>query len=436
MVGLLDHCRFGPGGAVPSIDTPSARISPRRPRRPSPSRRADRLATAADGPERVADAFGGGSAGSTGSGRASNSACGCATSSRAARSSRGVVLGGHGVISWADTSQDVRGALARPDRARRSAISRSTDARIRSAPRVPGSAALPDAERRRRAAALAPVVRGLCSTDRRVVGRLTDSDVVLDFLAVDAAPRLAVARHVVSRPLSPDEDAAAAPRSRRRPGRTSLVARLRELHAEYRDEYAAYYERYATPESPADARRGPRHRARARRRHVRASAPTRRRRAWRASSTSTRSTSCAARRRSRRTSRSRIREVPVSSTGRSKRRSCGASPSRAARRPSRVRHRRRIRDRRAIARAVRRGRGVRRHRGSRTRARAGGGRARRDADGPRRRGRRRRRGGRRRGRELQLLAYGGVDIVVNNAGARDRRRSSTPRPTTTTSSIA
>ena len=29
-----------------------------------------------------------------------------------------------------------------------------------------------------------------------------------------------------------------------------VVARLRELHAAYRDDYAAYYERHATPDSP------------------------------------------------------------------------------------------------------------------------------------------------------------------------------------------
>ena len=49
---------------------------------------------------------------------------------------------------------------------------------------------------------------------------------------------------------------------------TDVVARLRELHAAYREEYRAYYERHAEPDSPADARRRPRDRARARRRHV------------------------------------------------------------------------------------------------------------------------------------------------------------------------
>ena len=123
---------------------------------------------------------------------------------------------------------------ARPARAVRPA-----DAGLRAAPagRAPGA---------RRG--LLPVVRGLASTDRPQVGHFTDSDVVLDFLAREAHPRLAALGtscpdHFLRtkvRPLvvdlppdAPLED---------------VVARLRELHAAYRDEYRAYYERHATPD--------------------------------------------------------------------------------------------------------------------------------------------------------------------------------------------
>ena len=108
MVGLLDHARFGAGGAVPSIDTPLHGFLPARARRPPPSRRADRLRDRrrrASARRRTPSAAG--SAGSTGSGRASISACACATSSTAQPELVGVVLGGHGVISWADTSDGV-----------------------------------------------------------------------------------------------------------------------------------------------------------------------------------------------------------------------------------------------------------------------------------------------------------------------------------------
>ena len=100
------------------------------------------------------------------------------------------------------------------------------------------------------AAELAPHIRGLCSTDRRVVGRLTDSDLVLDFLARAAVTHLApmgtsCPDHFIRtkvRPLRLDlPPTAPVP---------ELVARLRELHAAYRDDYAAYYRRHADAGSP------------------------------------------------------------------------------------------------------------------------------------------------------------------------------------------
>ena len=56
---------------------------------------------------------------------------------------------------------------------------------------IPGYEPLPEAERRARAAALAPVLRGLASTDRPQVGHFTDSPAVLDFTARQKHPALA-----------------------------------------------------------------------------------------------------------------------------------------------------------------------------------------------------------------------------------------------------
>src|SRR5439155_24046720 len=101
------------------------------------------------------------------------------------------------------------------------------------------------------AASLAPIVRGLASTDRRQIGYFTDTPMVLDFLSREAMPRLAelgtsCPDHFLRtkvRPLVVDVGPAV--------GWDELVDRLRELHGEYRDEYRAYYDRYAGPESPA-----------------------------------------------------------------------------------------------------------------------------------------------------------------------------------------
>jgi len=90
---------------------------------------------------------------------------------------------------------------------------------------------------------LLPLVRGLASTDRPVVGHYTDTTVVLDFLARQEHPRLAalgtscpdhflrtkIRPMVLDLPPSADLD--------------QVTARLRELHETYRAEYRAYYEK-------------------------------------------------------------------------------------------------------------------------------------------------------------------------------------------------
>ena len=116
---------------------------------------------------------------------------------------------------------------------------------------VAGREPLPVDERRRLAADLAPVIRGLCSTDKHVVGHFDDSDAVLDFMSREKAEALSrkgtsCPDHFLRtkiRPLFLDLPYSA--------GREAMMSRLRELHAEYREEYAAYYARHATPDSPA-----------------------------------------------------------------------------------------------------------------------------------------------------------------------------------------
>src|SRR3712207_8213213 len=60
---------------------------------------------------------------------------------------------------------------------------------------------LPDEERRDRAAALFPVLRGLASTDRPQVGHYTDTDVVLDFRSEEHTSELQSRQYLVCRLL-------------------------------------------------------------------------------------------------------------------------------------------------------------------------------------------------------------------------------------------
>ena len=104
MVGLLDHARFGAGGAVPSIDTPLHGFLP--------ARHVDHLhpdaliafATATGGEKLVADAFGGRLGWLDWQRPGFDLGLSLRDLVTAQPELVGVVLGGHGVISWADTS--------------------------------------------------------------------------------------------------------------------------------------------------------------------------------------------------------------------------------------------------------------------------------------------------------------------------------------------
>ncbi len=163
---------------------------------------------------------------------------------------RGVVLGGHGLTTWGGSSAECQASSLRII-AEAAAFIAQRGKSEPFGPCVDGFEPRPVDDRRRLAAELAPAIRGLASTDGPVVGHFTDSDAVLDFLAREAAPRLvpfgtSCPDHFIRtkvRPLLLDLPPTAP--------LDELVARLRALHGEYRDQYRAYYERYATPSSPA-----------------------------------------------------------------------------------------------------------------------------------------------------------------------------------------
>jgi rhamnulose-1-phosphate aldolase/alcohol dehydrogenase len=160
----------------------------------------------------------------------------------------GVVLGGHGITAWGRTSQECEDRSLEIIRTARSYI----EVHGRSDPFgsfVADRGALPEPERHARAAAIFPLLRGLSSTDTRQVGHYDDSGIVLDFLARERLVELAkkgtsCPDHFLRtkvRPMVLDLPAKAP--------FEQVVERLEELHDEYRAEYRAYYERYATPDS-------------------------------------------------------------------------------------------------------------------------------------------------------------------------------------------
>jgi rhamnulose-1-phosphate aldolase/alcohol dehydrogenase len=249
MVALLDHCLVGKGGAAPSIDTPSHGLIETLHVDHLHPDAVIALATAVDGERLTRECFGDRVRWVPWRRPGWQLGLDCAAIQREHPETVGIVLGGHGLTTWGNSSQECQ------DRSLEAIATaqRFLDERGRPDPFgdvVAGWAPLPVDQRHRRAAALAPVIRGLCSTDGRVIGHYDDSEVVLDFVARDAVTRLvplgtSCPDHFLRtkvRPLLLDTPADA--------DLDTVVARLRELHTGYREEYAAYYQRHATPDSP------------------------------------------------------------------------------------------------------------------------------------------------------------------------------------------
>lgn len=247
MVAAFDYCLHGKGGAAPSIDTAMHGLvdAPHVDHLHPDSGIA--LATAADGEALTREIFGDQVVWVPWRRPGFQLGLDIAAIKTANPQAIGCVLGGHGITAWGDTSEECEArSLEIIRRAEDFIASRAAarDAHPFGAVR-PGHEPLPDAERRARAAALAPVIRGLASIDAPQVGHFTDSSVVLDFLARERLLSLAelgtsCPDHFLRtkvRPLVVDVPTVASVEE--------TVTALREAHTAYRADYAAYYERGA-----------------------------------------------------------------------------------------------------------------------------------------------------------------------------------------------
>ncbi|MEU6113543.1 bifunctional aldolase/short-chain dehydrogenase [Streptomyces sp. NPDC047117] len=249
MVAAFDYCLHGKGGAAPSIDTAmhglvdAAHVDHLHPDS------GIALACAADGEKLTAECFGDKVAWVPWRRPGFQLGLDIAAVKEANPRAVGVILGGHGITAWGTTSEECeRNALWIIRTAEKYLADHAKEEPF--GPVVEGYEALPEDARKERAAALAPVIRGLASADKPQVGHFTDAEPVLDFLARAEHPRLAALGtscpdHFLRtkvRPLVLDLPPAAP--------LEEVVARLTELHAEYREEYRAYYERHAAPDSP------------------------------------------------------------------------------------------------------------------------------------------------------------------------------------------
>ncbi|MGN2363626.1 bifunctional rhamnulose-1-phosphate aldolase/short-chain dehydrogenase [Streptomyces luridiscabiei] len=249
MVAAFDHCLHGRGGAAPSIDTAMHGLvdAPHVDHLHPDSGIA--LACAADGQKLTADCFGDTVAWVPWRRPGFQLGLDIAAVKEANPQAIGCVLGGHGITAWGETSEECEANALRIIRTAETFLTEHGKAEPFGPP-IEGYGALPGAERRERAAALAPHIRALASQDRPQVGHFDDSPAVLDFLARTEHPRLAALGtscpdHFLRtkvRPLLLDLPPTAE--------LTDAIERLGELHTAYREKYAAYYARHAEPGSP------------------------------------------------------------------------------------------------------------------------------------------------------------------------------------------
>ncbi len=250
MVAAFDYCLHGRGGAAPSIDTamhglvdashvdhlhPDSGIA---------------LATAADGEALTKQIFGDRVMWVPWRRPGFQLGLDIAEIKKRNPQAIGTILGGHGITAWGDTSAEAESHSLEIIATAQRYIDTNGRPQPFGAP-LDGFGALPEAQRLTKAARLAPFIRGLASTDRPQVGHFTDDPRVLEFLSGAEHPRLAALGtscpdHFLRTKVKPmvlDLPAGAS--------LEDCKSRLAELHEAYRTDYQAYYDRNAAADSPA-----------------------------------------------------------------------------------------------------------------------------------------------------------------------------------------
>ena len=250
MVALFDYCRFGIGGAAPSIDTTMHGLVPFDHVDHLHPDSIIALATSVDGEKLTRECFGdeilwvdwrrpGFQLGLDMERIASENP-----------KAKGCILGGHGLTTWGATSKECEersiAAITKAEEFIKAKGKAEPFGKI-----VDKYRPLDSEKRKTRASELAPHLRGVASRDARMVGHFTDAQVVLDFLQSAELFRLAALGtscpdHFLRTKISPMvlDTAPDAPIE-------EIVQRVAELHEQYRTTYADYYKRHATQDSPA-----------------------------------------------------------------------------------------------------------------------------------------------------------------------------------------
>lgn len=162
----------------------------------------------------------------------------------------GCILGGHGITAWGDSSAEAEKNSTFIIKTAESYIAKHGK-KDPFGDVVKGFEPLESAARKARAAELAPILRGIASTDKPMIGHFSDAPAVLDFLSRSKMKKLAALGtscpdHFLRTKVKPmvlDLPADAT--------LEKVKARLEKLHEAYRKDYEAYYKAHAKQASPA-----------------------------------------------------------------------------------------------------------------------------------------------------------------------------------------
>ncbi|MEL0456474.1 bifunctional aldolase/short-chain dehydrogenase [Flavobacteriaceae bacterium SZ-1-7] len=166
---------------------------------------------------------------------------------------RGIVLGSHGLFTWGDTSYECYiNSLEVIEMA-----SEYIEKKIKEKGSVFGGQkvkSLPKEERLEKAAQLMPLLRGLCSSEKAMIGHFDDRDVVMEYINSNDLERLApmgtsCPDHFLRTKIQPlvltlgtNEDLSDA---------DAVLKKLEPAFEQYRKEYADYYNTCKRDNSPA-----------------------------------------------------------------------------------------------------------------------------------------------------------------------------------------
>lgn len=249
MVALFNHCTFDLNPRATSIDTPLHAFVPHRHVDHVHADAVIAIAASADAERLTREVFGG-KLGFLPWQRPGFD-LGLKLGEMAARHPDyvGVVLGGHGLFTWAETSKACYEMTLR-------VIQQAADwlAAHEQKPAFGGArveAASPE-KRRAVAARLMPLIRGKISADERKIGHFTDAPEVLEFVNSDTLTKLAplgtsCPDHFLRTKIRP----LLLPYDPVRDNLDEVTGGLDDILATYRRDYAAYYERCKHQDSPA-----------------------------------------------------------------------------------------------------------------------------------------------------------------------------------------